>query len=833
MVCVDGWKCNGACAMEKPASIYDWYMRRNGWTFRQASDYLSGETLTFLNTLRKPKIVPFNRVENGTNSIDSNERSMAWRTAADAGQRTAQDYLWSDQPDAHAALDWLHTSRHFTDETIRRYGLGYLPHWTPTTWLKDDGKPAHVAPGVVIPIHDGSGLAALKVRCRVGSLATALGIEPDHLNGQEMDKYLYLSGSRVVPFLAGDFDPERQTVIVESALDAMLIQQVVGGLVNVLATNGAANGVAQYAEQLEAGPGTLAIMDNDQNNAGEAWGVRLAEVVSSVRLEYLPLGKDPTEYVDQGGDLAAWLAETLRQMTLNRIQHAWIDGVPDTARAAFNRYAPELGALVELWLEALRQGLTEPGEMLTIANVLELAKSAGRDLSEPTIRRALRRHGLDFRALCHPIRSIQDKGSGNTENPIGQSARKSTADGPQPDDGRPGKRYALPPASNLIDLLIRLAAVGIFEECFPVDDPTVAPIRAGVLQVALDSTQGEAVDLARVLTGQYGALIDAQPKLGANIRDYKKRLDHLRFSLRDPKSTPLPAGWKYRNSNEYAACLARAIIVDAGGATEYSKGELSGKIGRSPRRVNAVLQRAGVKTIKRTHDQVIKSPRDFDRITGYNPELRAYPKKVIASKLGRNTEHVFDLSDRAAVREFVVGQQTDGATVIVRWQQTNRQVIETDQQPEPKARNLSKPELSEHPTRVDEPNQSVNEKRPQPDNIVRQKKAANPFLPSREWSEAQLCKLLALGTSWQRRDDSLIDRSPDGGEVIPYSPQNVIDLLLGKSPQFLGFSEPIKRQSADSAEQQKAGFSEPNAHVGDSLVDFLIELGGTVAGECA
>jgi hypothetical protein len=359
-----------------------------------------------------------------------------------------------------------------------------------------------------------------------------------------------------------------------------------------------------------------------------------------------------------------------------------------------------------------------------------------------------------------------------------------------------------------------LAAVRIFEECFPVDDPTVAPIRAGVLQVALDSTQGEAVDLARVLTGQYGALIDVQPKLGANIRDYKKRLDHLQFSLRDPKSTPLPAGWKYRNSNEYAACLARAIIVDAGGTTEYSKGELSGKIGRSPRRVNAVLQRAGVKTIKRTHDQVIRSPRDFDAITGYNPELRAYPKKVIASKNGRTTEHVFSLhgEDRAALREFVIDQQHDGATVIAQWQQTNRQVIATDRQPEPKARNLPKPAFSPDDTVANGSvsNQTVNEKRPQSDKVVRCKKAANPFLPDRAWAEDQLCKLLALGTSRRRDGDRLVDQ--DSGEVAPYTPHNVVDLLLGKPPQFLEFSEPTTRANID----------------GDLLVDFLIDLGGTV-----
>jgi hypothetical protein len=162
----------------------------------------------------------------------------------------------------------------------------------------------------------------------------------------------------------------------------------------------------------------------------------------------------------------------------------------------------------------------------------------------------------------------------------------------------------------------------------------------------------------------------------------------------------------------------------------------------------------------------------------------------------------------------------------------------------PPARNLSKPDIATDATPKKGPDQTVNEKSAAPrsnigndkkaDKLVRHKKAANPFLPSRECSDNQIRSLLALAhpDRYQYRPDSLLDL--ESGEVIT-EPRAVIDILLGRQPPLFELFEPIKSELSEPP-RARVGYSENSENLefldsikSDPLIADLIADGGTVA----
>lgn len=126
------------------------------------------------------------------------------------------------------------SKRGFTLDTIQRFSLGWNPvnlfdqreRWGLPQEINENGFPRHqwLPKGVVIPFSFCSEPIKLKIR------------RSDWTSGDALPKYVEVSGSTQSPSLYGDIS--KPVIIVESELDAILIQQEAADLVCSIALGG-------------------------------------------------------------------------------------------------------------------------------------------------------------------------------------------------------------------------------------------------------------------------------------------------------------------------------------------------------------------------------------------------------------------------------------------------------------------------------------------------------------------------------------------------------------------------------------------------------------------
>lgn len=223
-----------------------------------------------------------------------------WREKARLFRGYCQEQLHG--PAGRAALDYLH-GRGLTDDTIRRWGLGWhekARERTARSWGLT-GKPVWLLRGVTIPWTVEGEAWHVKIR-RFNDAG------PMDKPGK---KYARITGGAPtlygLDFIAG----KRVVVICEGELDAVLLWQEAGDLVDVVAigTKGAkvALPVLTY---LVGASHWLVALDNDAEREAGDWG-RFSARVHRVRP---PKGNDLTDFHQAGGDLRGWVTEHLIEL---------------------------------------------------------------------------------------------------------------------------------------------------------------------------------------------------------------------------------------------------------------------------------------------------------------------------------------------------------------------------------------------------------------------------------------------------------------------------------------------------------------------------------------
>lgn len=220
--------------------------------------------------------------------------SAAWQEVMFAECRRAHAYLFSDAPDAKAAMHWLN-ARGLKKHTIYQAGIGYNPLWRQTR-LKEraTGRAVSIAPGILIPCQVDGALWSVHVRL---------------LDDQQaLPKYLYVRGSKTSGLYNGDALIDGGTVlIVEGEFDALLAQQELGKQVVVVTIGSAANRLPlRWLERLRNARRVYVCLDNDE--AGKRAAKGLADLLGEQHTTLcLPTGKDITEFVvKHGGNLPLW-----------------------------------------------------------------------------------------------------------------------------------------------------------------------------------------------------------------------------------------------------------------------------------------------------------------------------------------------------------------------------------------------------------------------------------------------------------------------------------------------------------------------------------------------
>jgi len=194
--------------------------------------------------------------------------------------------------------------RGFTADTAQQFRLGWLagdrwawpPSWGLPKVLQDNGRPKKlwIPGGLTIPLCQESRVIRVRIRRPEGD-----------------PRYFILRGSNTKAMVIGGRQAE--TVLVESELDAMLLFQEAGTLVNLVALgNAQARPDQETAALLEQSRLILVSLDGDPAGAKEAWHWWKAHYSRARR--WPPIrGKDPGEMFQAGVNLRAWVEAGLAE----------------------------------------------------------------------------------------------------------------------------------------------------------------------------------------------------------------------------------------------------------------------------------------------------------------------------------------------------------------------------------------------------------------------------------------------------------------------------------------------------------------------------------------
>lgn len=271
------------------------YVREvRGMTYLEACRYLGREPAPMRRTLN------WNRQPTGDKwQPKKTENPVAdWTEKANSFVSWAECKLWGDA--GRATLEWLRAERGLTDETIKAFHLGWNPKdfWRPRqAWglepiIKENGKPKKLwlPRGLVISRFDQTG-QVVKAKIRRP--------EPD-----AEPRYYLLPGSETSPLI---FEGGNAAMVVESELDLLILSQVAGDLVSLIALGSAQVKPDEQAHGILTGATAILVsLDGDQAGAKAAWGWWSRTYPQAKRWPPV-LGKDPGDMLKAGVDLLTWV----------------------------------------------------------------------------------------------------------------------------------------------------------------------------------------------------------------------------------------------------------------------------------------------------------------------------------------------------------------------------------------------------------------------------------------------------------------------------------------------------------------------------------------------
>ncbi len=268
------WFCFGC---HKSGDAVDWLVLRQGLSIREACQRLGADATSYpardeifdgmvLRTIKASVTDP--PCEN-------------WQQAAERVVKTAQDYLWSagGEPIRERLL-----KRGLRGEALRAWQIGYNPghYFVP-------GIKANMAAGIVIPARVGGKLWGVKVR------------QPDGYN----PKYRSLAGGKAILFGA-DTLKLPVALLCEGEFDAILAWQEAGDLVGIASTSGGAGTWQKHWNVYLLGAQKVFVA-YDSDATGQAEAAKVVAQIGGAQRVNVPVGKDITEYWQQGGDVRAWV----------------------------------------------------------------------------------------------------------------------------------------------------------------------------------------------------------------------------------------------------------------------------------------------------------------------------------------------------------------------------------------------------------------------------------------------------------------------------------------------------------------------------------------------
>ena len=241
--------------------------------------------------------------------------------------------LWIEK--ATAFVEWSHSQllhndnllfslkkRGLTLETIKSFKLGYnptrlfrqCPEWGLSNELKENGEPKSIwlPSGVVIPTFEGDKLVKVKIRNanfeRELERYEAMKQRGNMLKYQP-SKYVVVKGSKKCPSVYGNTALETLLVL-ESELDAILVSQEAANLCFSLALGGSKQPLDLEKERIVRGAERVLFCPDFDEAGKESWDKWVKRFPDTKRI-LTPVGKDPTDALNQGINLREWIKEAI------------------------------------------------------------------------------------------------------------------------------------------------------------------------------------------------------------------------------------------------------------------------------------------------------------------------------------------------------------------------------------------------------------------------------------------------------------------------------------------------------------------------------------------
>ncbi len=662
--------------------VFSFLQQELNFDFRAAVEWVSSYCGAGIQTSDQTKRPALPR-----HSIQADEPpSPEWQQAAQDALKQAQSYLWSNRQDAMQVRHYLNTVRGLSDETIQQFGYGYNPAWHTVDYIDPDtNKAPYLAPGIIEPWFYAGTLWALRIRCRVGNLADALGI-PSEIgrDGEELPKYLNLAGSKQsgALFNGDSIKPGEDVLIVEGGFDAALAQQtlnqgliVSGDLMHQIPTDNTMYSItvvtagsastpihSERLEHLKQSGRVFLLLDSDEagQNAQRKFITALGDKAVPLSLPQ-GHGKDVTDFiVNHQGDLQALLAQAISPAW-------WREGVPDSIRSALLNYFPARCApVIEMVNEALHYGLIT-GTGFTINELLNANTRLNYHIKAATIRRAVEDlEGVFFAKVDTDLSTVES---------VSRNAKNV---------GRKGEIYCMLPLDHIRIGIIAWAKPRIYEQCHPIgfeegkeaSGIVAKPLPAMFEAVGInsESARWSSEQISQRLEDVFQVQNYAEQDAGKRAI---ARLAQLKNALQDRTSTPLPEGWPLSSTKEYRAAFLRATNNPQ---QRRSRRQIRNLIGISNAALDSVVRQAGLARQDKQGEYELRRLRHAENLEfQINREARVvqgFPRSlVIHTPDGAVIEQGYMGSDSG---EIVKAHIQNGAKVYVRLQVANHYIEVSD-----------------------------------------------------------------------------------------------------------------------------------------------------------
>jgi len=237
-----------------------------------------------------------------TRHVERGKPCQAWQEQGNALVHAAQKYLWSSV--GSPAREYLR-KRGFTDQTIKRFRLGYWPKWTEYTdvsWGLEGEGTFWMRPSLIIPISEKEVLWGINRRL---TEYTEKERERHQQGGKVPPRYMQVKGSGNGLFNVDAIQVGEPVIVTEGAFCAMTVAQETGyAAVATGSTQGAR--ASRWVAALSLASHILVAFDNDQGK-GEAAALYWLEVFEDKASLWLPWAKDINEMHQERMDIAAWV----------------------------------------------------------------------------------------------------------------------------------------------------------------------------------------------------------------------------------------------------------------------------------------------------------------------------------------------------------------------------------------------------------------------------------------------------------------------------------------------------------------------------------------------